>query len=200
MMEFANRAAARKWGKTGVENRIEFVTVGWYWNPLAAWLVRNRLVEEGLRAFVVDEFVPTVNWFYANAVRGIKVQVPRSEADAAQRVLASSSADVFGPVDAPKRPGERTKCSRCKSRNVGRERYSLRAVFLSLFVFGFPLPIRSTTQCCFDCGHREGIPATFTFRFTIADILVFTLLVAIVLGLSQLWLELAVAPYRNRLP
>ena len=181
--------------------RVDFVTVGWYWNPLSAHLVRNRLAENGLHAFIIDEFVPSMNWFYANAARGIKVQVPRSELEDAHKILGAGKSEVFACLDdRPRKGEEKIKCGQCKSRNVGRERYSLRAAFLSLLIFGFPLPIRSSARHCYDCDHREGTPSSFVLRYTIADILIFTFLVAIVLGFGQMWMEFAAVPYRHAMP
>ena len=59
-----------RWGSDDSEP-IALVTVGWFWNPMNAWIVRNRLADEGIDAFLADEHVASTYWLYANAIMSL---------------------------------------------------------------------------------------------------------------------------------
>jgi hypothetical protein len=179
-------------------NRVAFVTVGWFWNPMTAWIVRNRLADEGIEAFVVDEYVASMYWLYANAIGGIKVQVPREKLQQAGEVLARGKSEVFADVPrSPVSPGTRV-CPRCGSGDLHRERFAVRVVFLCWLVFGLPIPVPSRTVECFDCGARLGSPKVFRLQYGLRHLLLLMFIVAFVLGLLNLtghtWYEAASDP------
>ena len=66
---------------------LHFVTVASTWHPVRAWLIRNLLCDEGLDAIVADEFVVTMDWLKANAIGGVKIQLPRDQAGRACEVI-----------------------------------------------------------------------------------------------------------------
>ena len=48
-------------------------------------------------------------------------------------------------------------CTHCKSENVAKPRYSIKAFAISVLLLGFPLPFLSKKAHCFDCGHEFKI-------------------------------------------
>jgi len=182
-------------------NRITFVTVGWYWNPINAWIVRNRLADEGIDAFVTDEFAVSTYWLYANAIRGIKVQVPREQLSEAQEVLARGKSEIF--ADTPSRPAnaDQPVCSHCGSPEVRRERFAVRFVILLWIIVGVPIPVPSRATECFDCGTRDGPPTSFRFQYGLRHLLLVMSIVAVVLGIMRLtghaWFESASTPTQS---
>jgi hypothetical protein len=66
---------------------IEFVTIAAYPSRTMAEAVRLRLENEGLSPILADAETVDMDWFLDNAIGGIKVQVPRSEADRASTTL-----------------------------------------------------------------------------------------------------------------
>ena len=64
------------------------VTVATFTTPLEAELVRGRLDEEGIAAFVADGELVTADWTMSNAIGGVKVRVAAEDADRARAVLA----------------------------------------------------------------------------------------------------------------
>jgi len=63
------------------------VTIGSYTHATDAHIARTKLEFEGIRAILLDEAMVTMNWFYSNALGGVKVQVFESDAEMARKVL-----------------------------------------------------------------------------------------------------------------
>jgi len=61
---------------------VERVTEVW-----AAHILRARLEAEGLLASIADEHLVSMDWFYSNAIGGVRVQVPACELPRAQEIL-----------------------------------------------------------------------------------------------------------------
>jgi len=66
---------------------LELVTVATFMYPAQAHVARGRLESEGIRAFVADENLITMNWLYANTIGGVKLQVSAADADRARAIL-----------------------------------------------------------------------------------------------------------------
>ncbi len=68
------------------------VTIGTYWDPVEARLARIYLEEAGIRSILQNEHSVTMNWLeFANAFRGVQLQVDSSDVDAAIKVLEQKS-------------------------------------------------------------------------------------------------------------
>jgi hypothetical protein len=67
----------------------KLVTVAKYCYPYEADLAKSRLEAEGIRAFAADEHIVRLDWFYSNAVGGIRVQVAEHDAELAKEILAA---------------------------------------------------------------------------------------------------------------
>lgn len=52
-----------------------------------AHIIKARLQAEGLLASIADEHLVSMDWFYSNAIGGVRVQVPASEEIRARSVL-----------------------------------------------------------------------------------------------------------------
>jgi len=68
-----------------------FVTVASCSTSPEAHAIRCHLEAAGITVFLADEFLVTMDWLLSNAVGGIKVQVPESEAERARQVLAEEA-------------------------------------------------------------------------------------------------------------
>lgn len=66
----------------------KLVTICSYSTPHEANLVKSQLESAGIPVFIADEYTIGINWLYANALGGVKVQVPESLVSAAQELLA----------------------------------------------------------------------------------------------------------------
>ena len=88
-------------GDDGEGGYRDWVTVATFWQPMDAQMARIRLVSEGIDCVLLDENLVATDWLYANAVGGIKVQVPAADSERAVMALQRPSADVEGPAALP---------------------------------------------------------------------------------------------------
>ncbi|HEX4149338.1 MAG TPA: hypothetical protein VHY20_10135 [Pirellulales bacterium] len=65
----------------------ELITLSTFRFAAKAELARLALEQEGISAFVADDNVVNMDWFLGNAVGYVKLQVPRSQAEAAMLIL-----------------------------------------------------------------------------------------------------------------
>jgi hypothetical protein len=91
--------AAEHEGLAGpVEGRLQpLVTVATFLYPYQAHAPRARLEAAGLRVSLADELTIAMDWLLANAVGGIKVQVPAADAERARELLASLPGRAAAP-------------------------------------------------------------------------------------------------------
>ena len=139
------------------DNDDSLVTVGSFIDALQAHLARGRLEAEGLHPVIAHEHHVWADWLISTALGGVKVQVPRAEAEAAREVLEQLAQGAYAldetTVDEP-------HCPRCGSRQVSRPRGRWKLAFVGLMFFKLPLPFRTDTLRCEDCGYRWQPVAT----------------------------------------
>ena len=66
---------------------MALVTIASFASAPEAHLLRLRLQQEGIAAYVVDEFTISAMPFYSQAFSGVKVQVLANQAEEAQAIL-----------------------------------------------------------------------------------------------------------------
>jgi len=104
----------------------DLVTVATYRFTAKAEFAKWALEQEGISAFVSDGNLVTADWFFGNAIGYVKLQVPRSQAEAALDVFDRNSGLLDGPntdeaEDAPDKclacgeplPNESDRCASC---------------------------------------------------------------------------------------
>ena len=96
----------------------KLVTIATLDHIAQADLCRLKLEEDGIKAFVADGGIVTMNWFLANAVGGIKVQVLESDAVAALAIIEQLRFDVDEDEDTggPNKKIGFWKCANCGER------------------------------------------------------------------------------------
>ena len=132
-------------------------TVASFAEPWNAHILRGRLEAEGLFAVVVHEHHVGLNWPWALALSGAKVQVLDDEREAALDIARRGLAGdyrrelepVFGPLDDP-------CCPHCRSdRFTSRRPVSMLAMLAVLYLyFGVIFPLRASVHRCRVCGTR----------------------------------------------
>lgn len=75
--------------------REDLVTVKTYTIAVYAHTDRVHLEQEGIPAFVVDDNIVSAEYFWGNALGYIKLQVPRSQAQAARELLNRHSTEHY---------------------------------------------------------------------------------------------------------
>jgi Putative prokaryotic signal transducing protein len=69
------------------------VIVGRYLFLPDAQVAKSILDSAGIESFLADENVVRMDWFYSNAVGGIKLLVRHEDAETAKKLLEESSAE-----------------------------------------------------------------------------------------------------------
>ena len=144
--------------------RETLVTIARFSHPHESHVWRARLESEGIGCFLADEHTVSANWFYSNAVGGVKLQVRASDSVEARRLLEGSEArqleslqdhwrelDERHDVERFNDDADATSCPRCESTEVFYQKFSRPMVFLSILLLGIPLPFLSRRWTCRNC-------------------------------------------------
>ena len=87
---------------------MNFIPIQAYNNYIEANIVMGRLEEEGIHCWLKDENTVTIDPILTNAVGGIKLMVPDSQAERAFELLNQFRKDIKATL----------KCPRCGSDNI----------------------------------------------------------------------------------
>lgn len=128
----------------------ELVTVATFSAPYEAQLAKGLLETNGIQAFVADEYTIGINWFYSNALGGVRVQV--AETDAGQSLKLLDSEVEPGGID-PQTEESWGDCPNCGSRNIAYFTAKQGAALLSLLLLGIPLLFPSKKLRCLNCNR-----------------------------------------------
>lgn len=135
-----------------------WVTVATYSQSSAAHIARLKLESEDIPCLMVDENMVAMNWLWANAVGGIKLQVQAQDAPRAGRVLTTPAASAMARSNPEPLYDGQQRCPRCGSEDIFRAGYSRRFAFLSILLLGAPLPFRRRGMACAACGLEWANP------------------------------------------
>lgn len=103
-----------------------------------AHLAISLLEGNGIEAYLRDENMAGLNWFYSHAIGGVRLEVAEEDFERAVEVL-----------ELPKEAGELLQCPHCGSGKVRiREMGLLSGICLALYL---PLPCASQKVDCRDC-------------------------------------------------
>jgi len=133
------------------------VTAASFREPWEAHIFHGRLTAEGVPAFVAHEFHIWVNWPYATALGGVKVQVPLDWLDAARHIEQLCRDGEFRAIlEAEFGKLDEITCRHCgatdheKLRPIPRQLLAIMASFLT----GTLLPAWGWIYACRNCCRR----------------------------------------------
>lgn len=133
------------------------VTIATFRDLPEALLAKGKLDSAGIQTFLADDNLVRTDWFWSNAIGGVKLQV--GEADA-QEALDLLSEDIPESLPAEDKVAFRQpKCPQCGSLDV---RYDspLQGLRLAvLWVLPIPMPAGKKRWMCESCGahwREEG--------------------------------------------
>jgi hypothetical protein len=132
-----------------------YITIATYIGAWEAHLARTKLESEGIFAVVLDDQIASINWFYSNAVGGVRLQV--SEADAERAALILEKAAEEEPAtqqESPVLDSSIPTCPACGSTSIRRERFSPAIALLSFLLFGLPFLLNRKRVICVDCNRK----------------------------------------------
>ena len=109
----------------------------------------QRLEEEGIKTYLKDEHMVTIDPILSNAIGGIKLMVYREQADRALELITSFE----------KAYSKAVVCSRCRSNQVHYVTQTNNvtnwfAAILTWLFGNYSLSFKKVYKC-FDCGHES---------------------------------------------
>ncbi|HEY1808667.1 MAG TPA: DUF2007 domain-containing protein [Acidobacteriaceae bacterium] len=130
----------------------DLMTIARYRDLPEADLARGLLESAGITAWIQDDNLVRMDWFYSNAVGGVRLQVDAVHADAAREIL-----DQPMPAEFALDGGEefaQPRCPKCGSEEVRFESPRRGAALVALYALSVPLPPGSPSWHCGACGTR----------------------------------------------
>ena len=161
MLEAAQAALRAEFVRRGLEAPIvedpdewEFrrlVTVRRYRDLAEAYVARSLLESAGIPAWIADENLVRMDWFYSNLVGGLRLQVDECNEAAAREILEEGAPETitYGEEEVYVQP----TCPKCGSAEIklgsGTERGRS---LVGLYLLSIPVPPREATWHCEACG------------------------------------------------
>ena len=129
------------------------VTIASFRDLPDAWLAKGSLESVGIPCFLANENIVRLDWLYANAVGGVRLQVHKKDVKVATELLGSGiPAVIFGEE------GElylQPTCPECDSLRISYGNRNRWVSFLSWLMLSFPLPFPTRLRWrCQNCGHE----------------------------------------------
>ncbi len=129
----------------------ETVTLRQFRDLPEALLAKGSLESAGIQAYLVDDNMIRMDWFYSNLLGGIKLKVRAEDAEAASEILNQpipETLDVEGVGNF-----EQPKCPRCNSLDVADGELNKFVSYGTAYV-GIPIPVHKKGWTCHACGNR----------------------------------------------
>ncbi len=134
-------------------NLRRLVTVRHYRDLPEALLGRSLLEGAGIPAWVADEHLVRMNWFYSNLVGGVRLQVDENDQEAAREILdeAVPPTITYNREEVYVQP----TCPKCGSPEITLGRGTERGRSLvALYVLAIPVPPREAAWHCEACDAQ----------------------------------------------
>lgn len=112
-----------------------------------ALLAKGSLDSAGIECALADDNMVRMDWFYSNAIGGVKLLVSAGDAAEAEQILSQPIPDRLDVTDVG--DFEQPKCPKCGSLDVS-FRKSQPAAYLSM-ALSVPLPFRERAWHCHSC-------------------------------------------------
>lgn len=131
-------------------------TIGRYFDPWEAHILRARLEAEGIAASVAGDQHIMANWPMSVALGGAALQVPGEQVRQAEEILAAYHAGRFEQDLVAEYPDAVDTCPACGAAELSSVvPLSQRALAVATFLFASaPFPTSKTKMRCQACGHR----------------------------------------------
>ncbi|MGY0635263.1 putative signal transducing protein [Luteimonas sp. A478] len=130
-------------------------TVGRYFDPWEAHILRARLEAEGIPASVAGDQHIIANWPLSVALGGAALQVPSAHLAHAQEIVAAYHAGTLSQDLAAEHPEVVDACPACGvAEVVGSVPFGQRALVIATFLIASaPFPTSASRMHCQACGH-----------------------------------------------
>src|SRR5579871_1176083 len=122
-----------------------------------ALLAKGSLDSAGIECALADDNMVRMDWFYSNAIGGVKLLVSAGDAAEAEQILSQPIPDHLDVTDVG--DIEQPKCPKCGSLDVS-FRKSQPAAYVAM-ALNVPLPFRERAWHCHSCDvewEDDGVP------------------------------------------
>jgi hypothetical protein len=163
LLDFAQVALRAEFARRGLEPPLveepeewefrQLVTVRRYRDLAEAYAGRSLLESAGIPAWIADENLVRMDWFYSNLIGGMRLHVDERDAAAAREILEEGAPETiaFSEKEAYIQP----TCPDCGSTEIrlggGTERGRS---LVALYVLAIPVPPRKAAWHCEACGAQ----------------------------------------------
>jgi hypothetical protein len=146
----------------GIVDEREIVTIRKFRDLPEALLAKGSLESAGIECVLADDNMVRMDWFYSNAIGGIKLLVKAQDAAEAEQVLSQPIPEHFDVPDMGL--FEQPKCPKCGSLDINYREldpatyFSLGVTYLGV---GVPIPIHRRAWRCHSCKvewEDDGVP------------------------------------------
>lgn len=137
----------------------DLVTIDTYMNPLEAHIARGLLESEGIPATLGSEHHVWASWHFAQALGGVRLQVPAEFAHRARDVLGRQRRGEFQAALELDQEAEDGCCGICGSKDLRftRSAWSIFLLIMSLGISGLIFPPRIDGVKCNACGATRAL-------------------------------------------
>ena len=131
-------------------------TVGRYFDPWEAYILRARLEAEGIPASVAGAQHIIANWPLSVALGGAALQVPSATLQQAEAIIAEYYAGAFERDLLAEDPDAADICPACGSSDVQASvPHRQRALVIATFLLASaPFPTKASHMACAACDNR----------------------------------------------
>jgi hypothetical protein len=133
---------------TSVAEHRDLVLIERFRDLTAAQLAQGALESAGIDAVLRDENVVRLDWFYSNAIGGIRLEVDRENAESATEIL---NQQIPASFEADGEEFHRSLCPACQSPDTEFESIS-KPLSVTTMWLGFPIPVPKNKWHCSACG------------------------------------------------
>ena len=126
----------------------DLTSIGRYFWLHEALIASGLLEGAGIPSCLQDANLIRLNWLYANAIQGIRLQVPTARANEARAVLRSDAV-TFEDMPSP------DACANCGAESCQLVHPGRRVTFLTWLIVGVPLWYQRPVLKCSHCGMAE---------------------------------------------
>jgi hypothetical protein len=152
--ELAKRGLVIQIAQQADENNFEFtntVTLRKFRDLPEALLAKGCLESAGIDAYLVDDNIIRMEWFWSNLIGGIKLRVRPEDLQSASAILDQpipESLDFQGNESF-----NQPRCPRCQSLDINYEQLNRLVAYGSAYL-GVPMPVHTSGWTCHACGNR----------------------------------------------
>ena len=132
------------------ELKYTLIVVRRFRDLIEAELAKGKLESAVIASFVADENIVRMDWFYSNAVGGLRLMVKPEDADEARTILDEPIPDQITQED-PEVTYTQPHCPKCDSLDVSFETLD-RPLSYGLMYLNLPFPVSKHNWKCQKCG------------------------------------------------